>query len=162
AVVRVAVQQDHRRAGRLGSPQERREQRRVGPVQRQVRVPEAGVDLQRQPGVEPSPQQVAQQHRIGQPPRTRHRPAVPRSAGRPASPRGPPPPPPRAAPRLGPPPPPAPPPAPPDPPPPPSPVPPLPEPPPGPFSVPPVPAVPFRWLTASQAPTAARTSRAVG
>src|SRR5262249_21281086 len=58
AVVRVAVQQDHRDAGGLCGAQEGGQQGRVGAVQGEVGVAEPGVHLHRQAAVESGPQQV--------------------------------------------------------------------------------------------------------
>jgi amino acid efflux transporter len=66
AVKRVAVQQHDRGPGAPGRQQEVVQQGRVGAVQPHIRVAEPGVELQRQPGFHPGPDDVRDQHRVGQ------------------------------------------------------------------------------------------------
>ena len=66
-VVGIAVQQQHVDAARLDQPQETGEQQRVAPVQVEVGVAVARVQLQREPAVDAAPEQVAQQGGVGDP-----------------------------------------------------------------------------------------------
>jgi len=67
--MRVAVQQHDRRADRLGRDQEIGQQRRVGPVQPDIGVTEADMELQRPANVDGGPDQMPEQDRIDNPPR---------------------------------------------------------------------------------------------
>ena len=62
AVVRVAVEQDHRHPGGFEGGQQRLEEGRVGTAEGQVAVPEAGVDLEREAEVDTGPDDEAEQH----------------------------------------------------------------------------------------------------
>ncbi len=65
--MRVAVQQHDRRADRLGRDQEIGQQRRVGPVQPDIGVTEADMELQRLADVDGGPDQMPEQDRIDNP-----------------------------------------------------------------------------------------------
>jgi hypothetical protein len=73
-VVRVIVQQHHRRPGWLKRPQQPGQQQRVAPVQVDVPVPVPDVELDRPPEVGAAPDEEAVQHLVGQP---RRRPVGP-------------------------------------------------------------------------------------
>jgi hypothetical protein len=78
-VIRVVVQQHDRHPGRLEPPQQAGQQQRIAPVQVDVPVAVADVELDRQPEVGSAPDEEPVQHLIGQP---RRRLAV--GAGKPA------------------------------------------------------------------------------
>ena len=65
-VVWVVVQQDHRHAGRLECPQQAGQQQWVAPVEVDVPVAVADMELDRQPLVGPAPDEEPVQHLVGQ------------------------------------------------------------------------------------------------
>ena len=76
AVVRIAVEQQHRRADVRAGAQEIGEQCGIGTPQTQIRIAESRVELERQTGLESLPQDVAEEHLVVQPTATVGEPSI--------------------------------------------------------------------------------------